>query len=250
YKATGNNQFQRAWEWQDDHASDIDVAYVNIFDMNNNGYNEIVFSGNGKISIFEIEAVRVLTPNGGQSYLPGDSVLIQWQKFYPPRCDSFSLSYTTDNGRTYQPVLNSIPSTESTYNWIVPNTPSESCRVKVTAYGPGTQFDESDALFTIQPSGISETELNINQPLRLEINPNPFKTKTIIRLNKPIEKPITFKIYNASGGLVKTLTLNPKQSTIIWNGKDKNDKSLPSGVYILQCDSKELTMTQKLVIEK
>jgi hypothetical protein len=252
YKAVGNNQFQLQWSWINDHATDVDAGRVNVYDMNNNGYNEIIFFGNGKISIFEIETVRLLTPNGGQNFLPGDTVLIQWQKFTPPRCDSFSLSHTTDNGRTYQPILNSIPSTESTYNWIVPNTPSDSCRVKVTAYGPGTQFDESDALFTIQPSGLEEVRV-IDQPLRLEINPNPFKTKTIIRLNKPVEKPITFKIYNSSGSLVKTFTLttnNQQLITLTWDGRDNNGKLLPSGVYILQCDSKELTMTQKLVIEK
>ncbi len=250
YKATGNNQFQRVWEWQNDHApGGPDVAFANIYDMNNNGYNEIIVSGSGKISIFEIEAVRLLSPNGGQQYLPGDSVLIQWQKFTPPRCDSFSLSYTTDNGQTYLPILNSIPSTESTYTWIVPNTPSESCRVKVTACGPGTQFDESDALFTIQPSGVAETQV-IDQPLRIEIKPNPFKTKTLVRLNKPAQKPITFKIYNSSGILVKTLTITPEQSTVIWNSRDNRDKPLPSGVYILQCDSQELKVTQKLVIEK
>jgi hypothetical protein len=250
YKATGNNQFQRIWEWQNDHApGGPDVAFVNIYDMNKNGYNEIIVSGSGKISIFEVEAVRLLSPNGGQNFLPGDSVLIQWQKFYPPRCDSFSLSYTTDNGRTYQPILNSIPSTESTYTWNVPNTPSESCRVKVIAYGPGTQFDESDALFTIQPSGLEETQV-IDQPLRLEIKPNPFKTKTLIRLNKPTEKLITFKIYNSSGKLVKTLILYPKQSAIAWDGTNEQGKSLPNGVYILKLESENLELIEKLIITR
>jgi hypothetical protein len=236
YKATGNNQFQWLWEWQIDHApGGPDDACVRIYDMNNNGYNEIIVSGSGKISIFEIEAVRIVRPNGGQNYLPGDSVLIKWRKFTPPRCDSFSLSYTTDDGQTYLPILNSIPSTESTYTWIVPNTPSESCRVKVTAYGPGTQFDESDALFTIQPLGLSETQATINQPLKLDINPNPSKAGFRFQIRNAGERKLTLKIYNLSGKIVKTFSItsnNQKLITLNWDGKDNRGKSIPTGVYI------------------
>jgi hypothetical protein len=235
FKAVGNNQFQVQWSWINDHASEIEDGRVNVYDMNNDGYNEIIFFGNGKISIFEIEAVRIVRPNGGQNYLPGDSVLIKWRKFTPPRCDSFSLSYTTDDGQTYLPILNSIPSTESTYTWIVPNTPSESCRVKVTAYGPGTQFDESDALFTIQPLGLSETQATINQPLKLDINPNPSKAGFRFQIRNAGERKLTLKIYNLSGKIVKTFSItsnNQKLITLNWDGKDNRGKSIPTGVYI------------------
>jgi Secretion system C-terminal sorting domain/FG-GAP-like repeat len=246
YKATGNNQFQWLWEWVHPYVA---CSEVNIYDMNQNGYNEIVITGWDDTWLYEIEAVRLIRPNGGQNYLPGDSVLIKWRKFTPPRCDSFSLSYTTDNGQTYLPILNSISSTESTYYWIVPNTPSESCRVKVTAYGPGTQFDESDALFTIQPLGLEETSLDI-QPLKLEIKPNPFKTQTAIRLNHPANKPMTIKIYNSSGVLVRTLTINQKQSAIFWNGKNEQGRASPNGIYLLKIESDDLKSIEKLIITR
>jgi len=251
YKATSNNQFQRVWEWQNDHATDVEDGRVNVYDMNKNGYNEIIFFGNGKISIFEIEAVRLIRPNGGQNFLPGDSVLIKWRKFYPPRCDSFSLSYTIDNGITYLPILNSIPSTESTYNWIVPNTPSESCRVKVTAYGPGTQFDESDALFTILPTGLEETQVIIDQPLRLDINPNPSKAGFRFQIRNAGKQDLNLKIYTLSGKLVKSFSLktnNQKLITLIWDGRDNKGKRLPSGIYFLCYQLEGVSETKGIII--
>ena len=238
YKATGNNQFQRLWEWTHPYVS---CSQVNIYDMNQNVYNEIVITGWDDTWLFEIEAVRLIRPNGGQSYLPGDSVLTKWRKFTPPRCDSFSLSYTIDNGQTYLPIQNSIPPTESTYIWIIPNTPSESCRVKIIAYGPGWQYDESDALFTIQPSGISDTQLNIDRSFSLEINPNPSKSGVRFQIRNPGKQDLNLTIYNLSGELVKSfskgflasLGMTKGVCEFIWDEKDNKGKRLPSGIYFL-----------------
>ncbi len=241
YKATGNNQFQRIWEWTHPYVA---CSQVNIYDMNQNGYNEIVITGWDDTWLFEVEAVRLLNPNGGQEYLPGDSVLIQWQKFTPPRCDSFSLSYTTDNGITYLPILDSIPSTESTYTWIVPNTPSESCRVKVTAYGPGTQFDESDALFTITGQGIEEGAISIPDTMTLNISPNPFESQTTIRFSIPVAQKISLKLYDITGKLVKVLCDENKEPGIYQ--VPLSSKDLASGVYLLSLQ----THSPKQLIER
>ncbi len=247
YKATGNNQFQRLWEWTHPYVS---CSQVNIYDMNQNGYNEIVITGWDDTWLYEIEAVRLINPNGGQNFLPGDSVLIQWQKFYPPRCDSFSLHYTTDNGSSYNPIANGISAQESTYNWIVPYTPSESCRVKVTAYGPGTQFDESDALFTIQPSGLEDTLLNVDQPLTLKINPNPSKSDVSFQIRDAGVRKLTLKVYNLSGEIVKTYALtskNQKLITLDWDGRDNKGKRLPTGIYFYQLESDDFKTMKKMV---
>jgi len=246
YKATGNNQFQRLWEWTHPYVA---CSQVNIYDMNQNGYNEIVITGWDDTWLYEIEAVRLLSPNGGQNFIPGDSVSIQWQKFYPPRCDSFSLSYTTDNGRTYQPILNSIPPTESTYTWIVPNTPSESCRVKVTAYGPGTQFDESDALFTITGPGIEEGVISVLDTTTLNILPNPFESQTTIRLSLPTAQKISLKLYDITGKLTKVLCEEKKNAGIYRITLDS--KGLASGVYLvsLQTESPKQLIERVIIVK-
>ena len=76
YKATGNNQFQRVWLWNQDHGGACLIS--NIFDMNQNGYNEIVVGGSGKTSIFEVEAVKVLRPNGSETFIGNTQEHLRW----------------------------------------------------------------------------------------------------------------------------------------------------------------------------
>jgi hypothetical protein len=154
YKATGNNQFQRVWNWRNDHGGSD--AIVNVYDMNKNGYNEIIIGGGGYTSIYEVEAVMVLSPNGGEILHPDSSETIHWQTFNPPRCDSLSLFYSIDNGRTYQSIVHGLQSTDTSYVWTVPNVNSDSCKIKIIAYGPGWQYDESDGVFSITTTGIEE----------------------------------------------------------------------------------------------
>ncbi|MCX8015662.1 MAG: VCBS repeat-containing protein, partial [candidate division WOR-3 bacterium] len=79
YKATGNNQFQRVWEWNNDHGgAPYYEGVVDVFDMNNNGYKEIVISGYGKTSIFEVEAIRLLRPNWYETFQGNTQELIRW----------------------------------------------------------------------------------------------------------------------------------------------------------------------------
>lgn len=154
YKATGNNQFQRIWQWNNDHGgAPYYEAMVNVFDMNKNGYKEIVIGGYGKTSIFEVEAVRLLRPNGGEIFQGDSHQLICWQTFHPPRCDSLSLLYSTNNGTTYNLIASNISASDSSYLWTVPSINSDSCKIKIIAYGPGWQYDESDGVFRITSTG-------------------------------------------------------------------------------------------------
>jgi len=245
YKATGNNQFQPVWQWLQDHGND-ECLIVNIFDMNQNGYNEIVVGGSGKTSIFEVEAVRVLRPNGGENFIGNTQEQIRWQKFYPPRCDSLSLFYSLDNGRTYDTIITGLPGADSSYLWTVPNVSSDSCKIKIIAYGPGWQYDESDRVFSIIPSGIEEDALSVKN-FRLEVFPNPAAGKVRFKIWNA-NKDLTLKIYNSDGELVKSF--KPfAVSEITWDGTDDFGKRLPTGVYIYRLKTKDgITETKEFIL--
>jgi len=244
YKATGNNQFQPVCFWRQDHGGACLIT--NIFDMNQNGYNEIVVGGSGKTSIFEVEAVRVLRPNGGENFIGNSQEQIRWQKFYPPRCDSLSLFYSLDNGRTYDTIITGLPGADSSYLWTVPNVSSDSCKVKIIAYGPGWQYDESDRVFSIIPSGIEEDALSVKN-FRLEVFPNPAAGKVRFKIWNA-NKELTLKIYNSAGELVKSF--KPfAVSEITWDGTDDFGKRLPTGVYIYRLKTKDgITETKEFIL--
>ncbi|MFO7651383.1 MAG: VCBS repeat-containing protein [bacterium] len=153
-KATGNNQFRRVAEWTKPTPPPYE-CFVTAYDMNGNGYPDIVASGNGQTWMLELEAVQVVTPNSRLELAPGDTCRIRWRVFSPPRCDSVSLFLRRDTTWRLDTIAAGLAPTESSYVWTVPPGPAESCRVVAIAYGPGRQFDESDTAFAILPGGIA-----------------------------------------------------------------------------------------------
>jgi len=223
---------------------------VNVYDMNQNGYNEIVVGGAGKTSIFEVEAVRLLRPNGGETFHVDSSELIQWQKFYPPRCDSLSLFYSIDNGSNYTMITYGLSGNDTSYLWTVPNVNSDSCKIKIIAYGPGWQYDESDGTFSITTTGIEENCLSlIAYRFLLKINPNPVKSLTAIRYSLPTEGNVSLQIFEVSGRLVKTLvneTKGPGNYKVNLNTKD-----LSASVYFLSIRTEsDMRIIKRLVVVK
>ncbi|MFB0509020.1 MAG: T9SS type A sorting domain-containing protein, partial [bacterium] len=97
---------------------------------------------------------------------------------------------------------------------------------------------------------ISQGEMNrkmIIDEFALKIAPNPAINATIVKYVLPKASPVSLKLYNVNGALVKSYA-NSKATV---NGEIRIDaKSLPSGVYILRFISNELKVTRKLVLEK
>jgi hypothetical protein len=66
--------------------------------------------------------------------------------------------------------------------------------------------------------------------------PNPFNPSTIISYILPEQSNVKIIVYNTLGEEIITLlekTLNKGEHKIVWNGIDKNNISVPSGVYFI-----------------
>ncbi len=170
YKAVGDNDLQEVWRWNNDHGGFRSLVST-VYDINGDGYNELITAGNAKISIFEIVAVDLLSPNRG-TYNVGDTIPICWVTHTPPRCDSLSLFLrrgitpsplpppqgggneregeltdsrglpplsAEENGGCTQSDLDTIatgiPGTDTSYRWVVPEDVPDTARVVVIAYG-------------------------------------------------------------------------------------------------------------------
>jgi photosystem II stability/assembly factor-like uncharacterized protein len=94
--------------------------------------------------------VSVIAPNGGESWCMGSSHDITWSASDDDSVTRIALYYSTDGGSGWTPVDEDEPN-DGLYAWIVPNTPSAQCRVKVIAYDEtgSTGEDTSDGNFTI-----------------------------------------------------------------------------------------------------
>ncbi len=83
--------------------------------------------------------------------------------------------------------------------------------------------------------------------------PNPFNPETRIRytVGNRQTRPVSLKVYNVLGRLVKTLVNEPKEPgtyEVVWNGKDESGDQVASGVYFYKLDAQDYSQTKKMVL--
>ncbi|RLD59275.1 MAG: hypothetical protein DRJ01_11525, partial [Bacteroidetes bacterium] len=128
----------------------------------------------------------------------------------------------------------------------------EICSVKPKNFREFQQIvtDLENKLYeTEEPSDEEVVSANVT----LSNYPNPFNPTTTIKFSLPEESDIKLSVYNVKGQKVKQLANNQfakGQHTVIWNGKDSNDKSVASGIYFYKISTgKETTMRKMLLIK-
>lgn len=93
-----------------------------------------------------------------------------------------------------------------------------------------------------------------SSPTRLLGNyPNPFNPSTTIQYALPNAAPVTLKIYNLKGEVVKTL-VNGYQTAqyhrVEWNGDDEAGQKVAAGIYLCQLQSGSYKQTMRLILMK
>lgn len=120
-----------------------DSAYLRIADVAN---DDIRDSSN---SPFRIGRLQVLLPSSSIKVLENTAYTIQWTG--SANIPLIDLHYTTDNGKTWIPIANAqaISSISGKFDWLVPQTPSDSCSIRIRSTSDITFSGTSNSLFTI-----------------------------------------------------------------------------------------------------
>ncbi len=83
--------------------------------------------------------------------------------------------------------------------------------------------------------------------------PNPFNPETTISYSLKSEEHVVIDIYNIRGQKVKTLVDEQQTAgyhTVVWNGRDSNDRSVASGVYFSRMRTGKFTSAKKMILLK
>ncbi|MBC8490906.1 MAG: T9SS type A sorting domain-containing protein [Bacteroidetes bacterium] len=84
-------------------------------------------------------------------------------------------------------------------------------------------------------------------------HPNPFNPTTTISFSLPNEEDIELSIYNIKGQKVKTLysgIAEEGKHSMIWDGKDTNDKTVCTGIYFYKLKTGNQVLTRKMLMLK
>ena len=117
----------------------------------------------------------------------------------------------------------------------------------------GTTFGLYRANFEILE--IDNAMENSNEMLsqNLACYPNPFNHALNISFTIGQSQPVSLKIYNTAGQLVKTLIdqyVNSGEYNMIWQGNDHESNSVSSGTYFCQLKFGKETYTARVIIQK
>jgi hypothetical protein len=91
-------------------------------------------------------AITVISPNGGESWTVGTSHNITWVS--PRTIAKVRIEISTDNGSIWSDVIESTANNGS-YAWIIPNTPSATCLIRISDVANANMSDISNSVFSI-----------------------------------------------------------------------------------------------------
>jgi flagellar hook assembly protein FlgD len=84
--------------------------------------------------------------------------------------------------------------------------------------------------------------------------PNPFNPVTTIAFTVREPTPVTLRVYNAAGQLVRTLVDGTRAPGVVhaveWDGRSDRGSRVASGVYFYRLKTRETTRTRKMVLLK
>jgi RHS repeat-associated protein len=113
-------------------------------------------TSNAVFTLAALPVITIITPNGGEQLEMGTTYGIQWESSV--LLSDMKVEYSLNNGSTWVTLVESTD--QYSYDWTVPNTPSDNCLVQVTDNVTGV-FDVSDAVFPIyEPAYITITSPN------------------------------------------------------------------------------------------
>ena len=139
-------------------------------------------------AVLGAKTIQLLSPNGGEVWAVGSSQNITWTSSLG--VGKVRIEVSTDTGASYTDIAAEAENT-GTYPWTVPDTPSTSCLIRISA--AGALIDVSDARFAIAAAGVPRRLAFVQQP-------------TGTTVNGTINPPITVEILDVVGNRVLTAT--------------------------------------------
>jgi hypothetical protein len=185
--------------------------------------------------------VKVLTPKGGEVLKIGSTYDITFDAW---GADAVGIEYSTNGGYSWAPIGYS-QNCES-YSWVVPNTPSNACKVKVYH---GDVSGISQNYFTITDAlDVDENNETVTSYQLYQNYPNPFNPSTRIKFQLPESGQVSLKVYDIIGNEVSVLVNGFRNSGAYETEFDAS--LLSSGIYFIHFRSGGFTDIKKMVVVK
>ncbi len=192
-------------------------------------------------------------PNGGEELITGESVDVIWTATDDSGVISIDILLSTDGGATWSETVAEGIANSGTYPWTVSEEAATECRMRVIARdGAGlAAYDDSDTDFSKGSSTDGPESPDIRDYYLAQNVPNPFNPVTKIRFGLLEASPVSLRIYDATGRLIRVLVNGQRPAgryETIWEGLDDAGRPVASGVYFCRLTAKTFSEERKLVL--
>jgi len=122
--------------------------------ISSNAYPYAVDTSN---AVFTIQNLEVTSPNTNVNWQGNSFKYITWKINRGPSDDltTVKLDYSLNGGAAWYNIVQSVPVSPGSYTWLVPDSSSNECLVRVVDNNSASVYDRSDTVFTIFQSRIS-----------------------------------------------------------------------------------------------
>lgn len=116
--------------------------------------------------------------------------------------------------------------------------------------------DTKHSTLILKKENVSSVKEVFDNPFNFNLfnnYPNPFNSTTTIKFNISEFKNIKIIVYNFLGEEISILlnqALERGEHTVTWNGKDKNNNDVPSGIYFISLETNSFHKTIKTTLLK
>ncbi|MBN2892007.1 MAG: peptidylprolyl isomerase [Bacteroidales bacterium] len=125
-------------------------------------------------------------PIGGESFIEGDTVVIQWSSDYVA---DLKIEFSIDNGSSWESIIDSIPADFSEFMWIVPADFSAECLIRVEDIQHASIISMLVVPFEIRVKPVNVTRIELYEG----VTPNPENPENIVMPSKPLRFKVKLK---------------------------------------------------------
>ncbi len=115
---------------------------------------------NSKLTAFiDTTLITIIAPNGGEIWEPSTTEFIKWTSV---NSTNLKIEFSTNNGTIWNILYSNISSSLDSINWVIPNTPSQQCLIRISDVNNNLISDTSNSFFTISAGGWSAQNSGIS----------------------------------------------------------------------------------------